>query len=446
MRVSRTRLTSGLLGMVLLTSTAACGTAQPEAGASAPPPPAIRLYGANGNMSNSFAAALSDHPGVLGGMTGTAPLTPLGEDFKRRVRTVDPALLDDTYAGESYDAVVIAALAAEYARTADPPTVAGDIVGVTTGGEMCETVSTCLSLARAGRDLRYRGIALRESGLTDTGEPSSATYGALSFGHDNTIETSRTQYIGAGDPAAASRNSPPPPGRKVRNPPALKIGALLPHTGRLASAGPPMFAGARLAIQDLNQAGGVLGQPVGWVDGDDGTSDNVAAATVDRLIRQGVAVIIGASSSSVTAAVLPAVVAAHRVLISPSATGDELGAMDDAGLFFRTSPPDALQAKALADVIMRDGPTRIAIVATDDRYGLGLQQAVEAELATAGVRRSEIKLLKYPAKDAYQQAADFGPAARDIKDFAPDGLLIVGFDESALLIKELLSRQVRIRQ
>ena len=74
----------------------------------------------------------------------------------------------------------------------------------------------------------------------------------------------------------------------------LRIGALLPHTGDLASAGPPMFAGAQLAVREINAAGGVLDRQVVWVDGDDFTDKAKAVETAQRLINQeGVQVIIG---------------------------------------------------------------------------------------------------------------------------------------------------------
>src|SRR3954468_7845157 len=77
----------------------------------------IRLYGTDGNMANSFGEALKDSPAVLAGMKGTTPLTPLSDDLKRRAKGIDPSLTDFNYAGESYDAVVIAPLAAEAGKS-----------------------------------------------------------------------------------------------------------------------------------------------------------------------------------------------------------------------------------------------------------------------------------------------------------------------------------------
>jgi ABC-type branched-subunit amino acid transport system substrate-binding protein len=79
----------------------------------------------------------------------------------------------------------------------------------------------------------------------------------------------------------------------------LKIGTLLPQTGSLAFLGPPEFAGVKLAIQDINAAGGVLGKQVTETDSDSGdTSTDTASQSVDRLLSNNVDAIVGAASSS----------------------------------------------------------------------------------------------------------------------------------------------------
>jgi ABC-type branched-subunit amino acid transport system substrate-binding protein len=426
---------------------AACGTSKPAgpapgAGANRGQP---RLYGSDGNMSSSFGDALKDQPGLLAGMKGTAPLTPITEEFKRRVRGVDPTLPDFNYAGEAYDAVVVAALAAEVAHSTDAPTIAKYVVGVTVGGTTCATFKDCTTLVRDNENIQYRGVSsVKRSGLTDAGEPSTATYGTLNFGRDNHIDDAKTEFVGAGDEASASRNDPAAPAaststRLARTAP-LKFGALLPHTGGLASASPPIFAGAKLAVQEINDAGGVLGQPVEWVDGDDGTSPQVAAATADRFIAAGVQVMIGAAASGVSAAVLPKVTAAGRILFSPSATSETLSQLEDKGLFFRTAPSDRLQAKALADIVMRDGAAKVIIAARDDDYGKGLSTGVLADLTSAGIKAGSIRVVPYQAKEKYppgDQNDLFKPMAKTIKQFGADAVVVIGFEESALLIRAL---------
>lgn len=434
------------LGMVL--AVAGCGVLTQGEGEGAPDR-VVRMYGTDGNMSNAFGNVLKENPSVLNGMKGTTPLTPLSDDFKRRVKAVDSTLNDFNYAGESYDAVIIAGLAAEAARTVEPAGIAKQLIGTTTGENQCDTVAACLAAARAGRDFKYRGVSLRRSGLTEVGEPSSAMYGVLNFGRNNLIDEAKTEYVGAGDEKTEQKAVSPTPGPvKGRNTTALKIGLLLPKTGGLAFQGPPMFAGARLAVKELNDAGGVLGQQVVVEEGDDGTSPGVANATVDKFINAGVHVIIGAGASGVSKAVMPKVVQAGKVMISPSATSDELTKIDDKGLFFRTSPPDNLQAKALTDIIMRDGHTRIGIVARDDSYGKGLADAVQADLNQAGIKADSVKVSLYQAKDTYDPKTEvvtlFAPIAREFKAFGADAVLLIGFDESAFVIQALVAEGVKV--
>src|SRR5262245_185738 len=85
---------------------------------------AVRLYGSDGNMLNGLGDAFPDQRGILAGMKGTSPLTPLSNEFTTKLKREVPNLNDYLYAGETYDAVVISALATELAGTTDPRTVA----------------------------------------------------------------------------------------------------------------------------------------------------------------------------------------------------------------------------------------------------------------------------------------------------------------------------------
>src|SRR5690606_7855732 len=194
-------------------------------------PAVVRQYGADGTMQNSFAAELADRT-LVAGMKGTRPMTRLPSEFTRRLLEVDGSLQDFLYAGETYDAVVIVAIAAELAGTPDPAVVRTYINGVTTGGKECRSVAECLKLARAGRDLAYRGVSLTRGGFTERGEPAAASYETLHFGPDGVIDPGRSEYIGAGDLSRVTSEEPPPPDPKVGLPPwqvqPLVFGGVLP--------------------------------------------------------------------------------------------------------------------------------------------------------------------------------------------------------------------------
>ncbi|ASW53084.1 ABC transporter substrate-binding protein [Plantactinospora sp. KBS50] len=449
------RLTRGVAltacAVLALTATA-CSKDEKDSSGDTTAAPQVRLYGTDGNMQNSFGKEFPDQVGILSGMKGTTPLTPLPQDFKDRLHTVDPKLNDFTYAAESYDAVVISALAAQLAGSTEPAKIARQINGVTTTGQRCDTAAACLKLARSGIDIEYRGISLTRGGFTTAGEPSTASYGTLHFNDSDQIDEAKTEFVGAGDETTASTAAPPAPqkeqtGRSNRKTGApLKLGGLLPKTGDLALAYPPMITGALLGVKDVNAAGGVLGEPVEWIDGDDGTNPEVAKATVAQHVADGVQVIIGAGASGISRTVLPDVVAAGLVLFSPCNTDAGLSTIEDKGLYFRTAPSDILQGRALADVILRDGPHKIVLVARKDSYGQGLQGYVRAELERAGIGVDSLKLLTYdPPPDGNGSTLDFSAGAEEIKNYQADAVLVIGYGESAQVIKALLAAGVEIQ-
>ena len=154
-----------------------------------------------------------------------------------------------------------------------------------------------------------------------------------------------------------------------------------------------------------------------WVDGDDGTSPDIAKATVASHVEAGVHVIIGAGASEH----LPRGAArrdrAGLILFSPSNTDAGLSTIDDKGLYFRTAPSDILQGRALADVILRDGADKIALVARKDSYGEGLQET-RPQPSWSGPARfaHQVKLLTYePPADADAPPVDFTTGAEEIK-------------------------------
>jgi len=426
------------VGASLLLAVAACGTektSKPTATTHK-----VRLYGTDGNMLNTFRDHLKDQAGLLEGMKGTTPRTPLSEDFKNRLRKVRPGLVDFQYAAETYDAIVISALAAELARSTEPEQIAEQINGVTTGGQPCDSVPVCLKLARAGTDLQYRGVSLKVGGFTDAGEPATASYATLHFDGSGQLDDGKTEFVGAGSESGTTTRKPPKPAQtRPDRDSQLILGELLSQTGDLALAYPPMAAGSDLALEEINGADGVFGKPVLWIEGDDGTNPETAKKVVNRHIDAGVQVIIGAAASGISRAVLPDVTAAGLVLFSPSNTDAGLSTVDDGGLYFRSAPPDILQGRALADVILRDGPEKIVIVARDDSYGVGLQDNVRAELEQAGISADNVKLLTYEPPPPGPQAppVDFFGGAQEIKSFQADAVLIIGFAESAAVIGAL---------
>jgi len=98
---------------------------------------------------------------------------------------------------------------------------------------------------------------------------------------------------------------------------------------------------------------------------------------------------------------------------------------------------------------MRDGRSKVAIIARDDSYGKGLANNVQNNLQTAGIKAADLKVQMYKAKDTFDPKVDmegvFNPIARQAKAFGADGILLIGFDESALVVKALVAAGVKVR-
>jgi ABC-type branched-subunit amino acid transport system substrate-binding protein len=408
----------------------------------------IALYGTDGVMATSFGDQIKT-PGAISGMAGTAALTPLPSSFKTRVKHEDPSVEEYNYAGEAYDAVMITALATDLAGTTDGRSIATYVNGVTiksSGGVECTSYVSCLTAIDQGIDIAYRGYSVH-SGFTKAGEPSTAEFGTQHFDDSNQIDDQKTEFVNTGDPASASKASAPTPdANKNYSGPQLKLGVLLAKTGVLEPNNKPIFAAVRLAIKDVNAAGGVLGKPIKPLYGDDGTDPAKAVASAKDLISQGATAIIGPSFSGATLKVIPVAVQAGVVLFSPSATSAAITTAPDDGLFFRTSPSDSLQAQALADVILRGGAERVYIVARDDSYGTGLEHDVKAALTADGIPSANIQTAEYSSADGANNTARFAAIAASVVDFNADSVVLLGYDETAGEVSALLQHGVQFRR
>ncbi|UMG92141.1 ABC transporter substrate-binding protein [Nocardioides sp. TF02-7] len=133
-------------------------------------------------------------PGTLEGAKGTIPGADASDDFKTQVSSwheqfEGEALSDFSYAAESYDATILAALAAAKGGANDSQTVQQNVLAVSgaTEGQECTSYAECLELIEAGEEIRYTG----PSGigpLNENHDPSSAFIGIYQFNADNAPE------------------------------------------------------------------------------------------------------------------------------------------------------------------------------------------------------------------------------------------------------------------
>lgn len=240
----------------------------------------------------------------------------------------------------------------------------------------------------------------------------------------------------SGDEPATSESPDSSEAPAAKGDGTLNIGALLPQTGDLAYLGPPEFAGVDLAIQEINEAGGVLGKEIGSfkADSGDGTPD-IAGASVDNLLNDNVDVIIGAAASSVSLSVIDKITGAGVVHFSPANTAAAFDTYDDKGLYFRTAPSDRLQGQVLGNMAVEDGFTNVAIMARQDAYGEGLAEQTRTTLEEKGATVSEFILYNADAQN-------FTAEVNKVAASKPDAIVLIAFNETTKIIPQLISKGV----
>jgi len=210
----------------------------------------------------------------------------------------------------------------------------------------------------------------------------------------------------------------------------IKIGCVLSTTGLLGPMGEDMMNAARLAVEEINAAGGVSGKQVELVEEDDATE---AAKSLDRVKKlvdiSGVKVLVGGMTSGAAMA-SGAYVADHEVLmVSPSATSPEISAQPWTEWVFRTTPSDAFQGKVLAQVVLDRGFTRLATMVQDNPYGVGLEGALVEALEEAGWQGEHVVSIHYD-----QTKMDYRTELGQIDAATPDVVLAVTYCEDGIIV------------
>ena len=209
----------------------------------------------------------------------------------------------------------------------------------------------------------------------------------------------------------------------------VTLGALVPMTGDLQAYGETSLNGIQLAAQEINEAGGVLGEDLQIEVGDTQTTPQAGIDAAKKLVSiQGVSGIVGALSSGVTIPVAQSVTSNEGVpQISGASTSPVITDLNDNDFMFRTVPSDAFQGKALADIVDEAGLSKVSILYVNNDYGEGLAQSfTEAfELHDGTVVSSSAY---EPGNASYRgevsQAAGGGSEA----------LVLIGYPESGITI------------
>ncbi|MCB0188813.1 MAG: branched-chain amino acid ABC transporter substrate-binding protein, partial [Caldilineaceae bacterium] len=159
----------------------------------------------------------------------------------------------------------------------------------------------------------------------------------------------------------------------------------VPLSGFQANGGQTVLGGVRLAAEEINRNGGLLGYRVVVRPLDDESDSDVAVAQIGQIqaaIDSGehVVGVIGHLNSGQTLAAMELYQSMPVVVITPTASEQSLTERGYSN-FFRVNANDTIQAKVDADFLVNKlAAKRVAVVHNDTEYGRGLATSLAAEL------------------------------------------------------------------
>jgi branched-chain amino acid transport system substrate-binding protein len=167
----------------------------------------------------------------------------------------------------------------------------------------------------------------------------------------------------------------------------IRIGGLIETSGGLATLGVPMLEGARLAVEEVNAAGGINGRPLELVNLNTESDETKAVINAKKLIEQEkVSVIVGPAATGENLAITPTILAAGVPLVANGAALAIVTPVEQKRWIFKVPLSDVLvQEKLLAHMRAR-GIERIALINSDVGFGVTGREALEKLAPTMAVR------------------------------------------------------------
>ncbi|RWZ49948.1 amino acid ABC transporter substrate-binding protein [Labedella phragmitis] len=152
--------------------------------------PGEDVYFVDGNLAD-YSADFDE--GTLNCAQGTLPGVLANDDFKSRLLGINSELTDYSYAAESYDAVMLMALAAIAADDASGPGIQSQLQAVSAEGEKCESFDACATLLADGTDIDYDGVSGPIT-FDENGDPTEAYIGIYQYGEGNTYAPVTSEF------------------------------------------------------------------------------------------------------------------------------------------------------------------------------------------------------------------------------------------------------------
>src|SRR5215510_5863543 len=167
----------------------------------------------------------------------------------------------------------------------------------------------------------------------------------------------------------------------------VKIGHLTPLTGFLGALGEYAVQGLKIALDEINKSGGVLGRPLEVIS-EDSVNPATAATKAQRMLeRDGVDVLMGEINSASAKTIMQVAARNKRLFLQVGARSDVLRGADCNRYTFHVDIPVTVMVNAAGQALMRDGLVkgkRYFSLTADYLFGHDLSKAVKSFMSANG--------------------------------------------------------------
>jgi branched-chain amino acid transport system substrate-binding protein len=218
----------------------------------------------------------------------------------------------------------------------------------------------------------------------------------------------------------------------------IKIGVNEPLTGAFAASGNYVTDGAKIAADEINAKGGVLGQKIELVIEDNKSNPTEAASVAEKLmVRDKVPVMMGAWGSSLTLAVMPKLMEYKVPMLVETSSSGKITTSGNPYIF-RISPPSAVEAAAFSKIIDKLHIKKADFLVINNDWGLGTAQDFGKMFKEHGITVGLVETMDQSAQDMSAQLAKFKASDADtlIVTSAVEQLTLVFKQAAALGLKK----------
>jgi branched-chain amino acid transport system substrate-binding protein len=227
-------------------------------------------------------------------------------------------------------------------------------------------------------------------------------------------------------PTTTTTKEPQPTTPTTKEP--IKIGAILPLSGKNATYGNEIKNAIDLAIEEINNSGGINGRKIEVIYEDDQADPKVGVNAMQKLVNiDKVPVVLGSWVSGVVVASAP-IAEKAKVIVMAEAIAPSITNAGD--YIFRIQPSATYYSDKLMEVVINKlGLKKIAIIYINNEFGVALRDTLRSATQRLGGQ--------IVAEESYMPGdSDFRSQLTKIKSAKPEALFIGGYQEQINIIKQ----------